>query len=374
MAQRVMTDTGVGRESVSLLLNGVDTARFQPGPPPNTPPRRALAFAKNAEHVALIRAVCAQRRIAVDFIGAAVETQVDDPASVLPGYDLVFASALSAIEAMACLRPVVVCDGRGMAGMVDMPRYEAWRPKNFGLAALDGPLSVERLAAELDRFDPAEAARVGERVRNEATREAWVDACVALYQRAIAGTIETEAAAQQWSRHLEAWTPRLAEHWAFVEERQALINEVRRLRAGLDLLPLNNRITFGADRASARFIDAVGFERRDGSMWTSSAFASLRFHPGPLKRAIEIDLEAAIYAPAADFGLEISVLVNGFEIERWTESGFAGWAERRRTIRLPLEMCHPSSTWLAFQFAQVAGAAPTTAPAFCIRATTFRES
>lgn len=372
-AERVAADIDIAHDDVALLLNGVDTKRFLPGPPPQSPPRRALAFAKNSEHVEVLRAVCAQRGIVVDFIGAAAETQLDDPAKVLPGYDLVFASALSAIEAMACLRPVIVCDGRGMAGMVDMQRYEAWRPKNFGVAALNGPLSVERVGLELDRYDPAEAARVGERARAEAGMDAWVSHCVALYQEAMeASRVGHEDARRMWAQHLEEWTPRLAEAWAFVEERQVLINEVRRLRAGLDELPLENRITFGDDRASARFIEAMGFERRHGTIWTSSSFASLRFRPGALNGPLNLDLEFAVHLPAADFVMEMTLLANGVEVARWTEAGVSGWAERARTFQLPHELCHPTATWLGFQLSQTAGAAPTTAPGFCIRATTFR--
>lgn len=373
MAERVAADIGIARKDVALLLNGVDTKRFLPGAPPQSPPRRALAFAKNSEHVEVLRTVCARRGIAVDFIGAAVETQLDDPAKVLPGYDLVFASALSAIEAMACLRPVIVCDGRGMAGMADMARYEAWRPKNFGVAALNGPLSAERVAIELDRYDPVEAARVGERVRVEAGLGAWVDNCVALYREAMAAPrVDAEVVAQMWAQHLEHWTPRLAEEWAFAEERQVLINEVRRLRAGLDELPLANRITFGDDRASARFIEAIGFERRHGTMWTSSSFASLRFRPGVLNAPLNLDLEFAVHLPATDIAMEMTLLANGVEIARWTETGFSGWAERARTFQLPRELCQPTATWLAFQLTQTGGAAPASAPGFCIRATTFR--
>ncbi|MEQ1819863.1 MAG: glycosyltransferase [Terricaulis sp.] len=373
MAARIATDIGIARADIALLLNGVDTKRFLPGSAPQSVPRRALAFAKNSEHVEVLRAVCAHRGIAVDFIGAAVETQLDDPAKVLPGYDLVFASALSAIEAMACLRPVIVCDGRGMAGMVDLARYEAWRPKNFGVAALNGPLSIERAALELDRYNPAEAARVGERVRSEAGLGAWVEQCVALYREAMAAPrVAGDRAALMWARHLEEWTPRLADEWAFVEERQVLINEVRRLRAGLDELPLDNRITFGDDRASARFIETIGFERRHGTMWTSSSFVSLRFRPGRLSGVLNLEVEFAVHLPSEDFAMEMAVLANGVEIARWTETGFAGWAERARTFQLPAELCQPTATWLSFQLAQTAGAAPTSAPGFCIRATTFR--
>lgn len=373
MAERVAADVEIPRRDVALLLNAVDVKRFLPGPVVQDPPRRALAFAKNSEHVGAVQAVCAQRGIAVDFIGAAVETQLDDPAAVMPGYDLVFASALSAIEAMACSRPTIVCDGRGLAGMVDMVRYEAWRPKNFGVAALNGPLSVQRLAHELDRHDPAEAMRVGERVRAEAGLDAWIEHCVALYREAMsAPRVGPEEAARLWAQHLEKWTPRLADEWAFTEERQVLINEVRRLRAGLDELPLGDRITFGDDRASARFIDTVGFERRDGTMWTSSPYATMRFRLGALNADLDVEMEFAMYLPAADFALEIVLLANGVEIERWTEAGYSGWVERRRTFRVPRDLCRSTATWLAFQQAQTGGAAQAMAPGLCVRSTTFR--
>jgi hypothetical protein len=370
MAARVAADADIPVDNVALLLNGVDTTRFLPGPAPAPKPKRALAFAKNSEHMAAIRAACAHREISVEFFGAAADRQLDDPAAALPGYDLVFASALSAIEAMACLRPVIVCDGRGMAGLVDIARYEAWRPMNFGVAALDGPLSIERTLAEIDRYDPAEAARVGARVREEANLDTWVEDCVALYRAAITAPLDAnQRGATQWAEHLERWTPRLAEHWAFVEERQLLINEVRRLRAGLDMLPLGDRITFGDDRASARFIEVVGFERRDGSMWTSAPFASMRFRPGVAETPLELTLEYAAYLPATNAALEISLLVNGAEVARWMERGEAGWSEGRRVVELPREAVHPATTWLAFQLKHSDAASPG---AFCVRATTFR--
>jgi hypothetical protein len=373
LADRVAFDAGLDCDSVALILNGVDTERFAPGPALPKKPSRALAFAKNEDHIAVIRDACAHRRIAVDFIGAATSVNLEDPSKALPTYDLVFASALSAIEAMSCMRPVIVCDGRGMAGMVDRKRYEAWRPQNFGLAILNAPLSIERTLAEIDRFDATESQRVGERVREEAGIAPWIAHYVALYREAIeAPPPSPEAWPLQWAQHLERWTPRPVEHWGWTNDRQILTNEMRRLRAGSEELPVGNRLTFGKEGAAARFLDPVGFEPQpDGAVWTSAHFASLRFRPGPIKTGYALTLEYAACLPDPGFTLEITALLNGVEIERWSETGFQGWAERSHKLLLPAELCHPVSTWLAFRFSQTAGGPPAHAPAFSPRAATF---
>lgn len=375
MADRVASDAGIDRASVALILNGVDLRRFTPGGALPPSPRKALAFAKNSDHVEIIRAACAQRGIAVDFIGEAAGAQVEDAAAVLPTYDLVFASALSAIEAMACLRPVIVCDGRGMAGMIDSTRYAAWRPENFGLGVFNAPLSVERVLAEIDRYDPGEAQRVGQTLRAEAGLETWIGQYVALYRDAIAAPAPSEAEwRRQWAWHLERWTPRATDEWAWTHDRQALLNDLRRARTGLEVTPRDFRMTFGKDGANARFVDPVGFEQQqDSAVWTTARLATLRFRPGAMRGGLALTMEYAAFLPADGFGLEIAALINGEEVARWTEQGAQGWAERTHTLMLPSALCYPAMTWLALRFSQVAGAPPPQAPAFSLRAVTFRD-
>jgi hypothetical protein len=375
LAERVMFDARVARDKVDLILNTVDLRRFEPGPTPAPTPKKALAFAKNEEHVETIRAACLQRGIAVDFIGQAASVEIADAGTALPNYDLVFASALSALEAMACLRPTIVCDGRGMAGMVDMPRYEKWRPENFGLGVFNAPLSVERTLAEIDRYDAAEAARVGERFRQEAGLESWIERYVDLYRAAIATPAPSKDEWDaKWAKHLERWTPRPSDEWAWTHDRQALVNELRRVRTGLEPLPRENRLTFGQEGAAARFVDPVGFEQQQsGAVWTTARLATLRFRPGAMPTGLGLALEYAVSLPDAAFGLEIAALVNGVEVARWTETGFTGWAERKRDLMLARDVCYPAMTWLAFRFTQIAGGPPTQATAFSLRAMTFRD-
>lgn len=375
LADRAAYDSGVPRERVRIVINGIDTKRFTAGPQAPPKPKRALAFAKNEEHMAAIRDACAQRGVAVDYVGAAVKTQIDDPSKALPNYDLVFASALSAMEAMACLRPTIVCDGRGLAGMVDMSRYEAWRPQNFGLAVLNAPLNAESMLAEIDRYDPVEAARVGERSRVEGDKTRWIETYVALYREAIAmPTPSAEEAQAQWARHLERWTPRAIEQWQFAHERQVIINDVRRLKLGLEELPRNDRVAFGQEGSAARFMEPVGFEHnQNGVIWTNGRMASLRLRPGVFQHDLIVALDYAAYLPHKGCELEIVAAVNGVDIARWIEESYEGWQHKARNLRLPADFMHPTATWLTFRCTQSGGAVPTHAPGFGLRAVTFRE-
>src|SRR2546429_281603 len=94
----------------------------------------------------------------------------------VPRYDLVFASALTALEAMACGRAVVVCDGRGLAGFVSPERFAHWRSCNFGLRTLAPEVSTSGVLREIDAYDAGSAAEVGRRVRQEAGLDSWLAA------------------------------------------------------------------------------------------------------------------------------------------------------------------------------------------------------
>src|SRR4029079_17666075 len=88
-----------------------------PGPALPGKPRRALAFAQRTRgHLEAIRIACEARGIALEVFGGGAGRIADKPEDLMPEFDLVFASALTAMEAMACGRAVVVCDGRGLAG------------------------------------------------------------------------------------------------------------------------------------------------------------------------------------------------------------------------------------------------------------------
>lgn len=108
---------------------------------------------------------------------------VAEPESVLRDYDVVFAKARSAIEAMAVGCAVVVADVAGVGGYVTPDNVEELRRLNFGVRTMQAErLSAPSIGAALDRYDPLASAEVSRWIRSHANFTDSVDAFEALYR------------------------------------------------------------------------------------------------------------------------------------------------------------------------------------------------
>ena len=186
---RLVLRSGIPEEKVCVLLNFVDLERFGPRGPLPARPSRALLFSNHASdetHLGVVRRACARAGLTLDVVGAGVGKPCAEPEKLLGGYDIVFAKARAALEAMAVGAAVVLCDATGMGPMVTAGELERLRALNFGVRALREPLDAGRLALEIERYDPSDAAEVSRRVRASAGREAALDELVCLYEEVIA--------------------------------------------------------------------------------------------------------------------------------------------------------------------------------------------
>ena len=187
---RLCSERGIPPERVHVVLNSVDLARFRAGPPRPPRPRRALVFSNAAgargSHLDPIREACAAEGIAVEVAGAASGRSLERPEEVLVEFDLVFAKAKAAIEAMAAGAAVVLCDAVGAGPMVTTAELGRLRALNFGVRALRHPVTAPVLRREIARYDADDAAAVSRTIRATAGRDAMVDELCALYQAVIA--------------------------------------------------------------------------------------------------------------------------------------------------------------------------------------------
>ena len=214
---RLLYEGAIPGDRVEVLLNFVDLNRFKPrGPlPPN--PRRALIFSNyvsESPYLAAVREACAEAGIELDVIGASAGNATPRPEDSLGKYDLVFAQGRSALEALAVGAAVVLCGMTGVGRMVTTTELDSLRRLNFGIRALQQPISPQIIEQELARYNPADAAAVSERIRATAGRDAVVSELIELYQSVIAehraaGARDVEAEARATSDYLRWLSPRM---------------------------------------------------------------------------------------------------------------------------------------------------------------------
>jgi hypothetical protein len=171
---------------IVIFRNAVDLDCFQIRAQLPARPQRALTLAKQSSYLDALCAACSQRGVHLDVVGPAVGDEIGDLPARLPGYELVFASARSALEAMAAGCAVVVIDGRGLAGMVTQDNVASWHENNFGARVLSRRFSAEAIAAEIDRYDASDARGVCDFVRTHSSLEDHIARLEQLHQEVIA--------------------------------------------------------------------------------------------------------------------------------------------------------------------------------------------
>ncbi|QDU05375.1 hypothetical protein V6x_51110 [Gimesia chilikensis] len=188
--ERLLTTPGIASEQVRTLYNFVDLKRYQPRAPLPEQPQSALIFSNQASdqnYAGLIRAACRARGIErVDLIGQSSGNVQSRPEELLPQYDVVFAKARCALEAMAVGCAVVVTEHYGVGGLVTSQNMQQLRRLNFGVRTMQAaPLTEASLVDALSGYNAADASKVSEWIRQEADLEQYLNQLELLYQGAI---------------------------------------------------------------------------------------------------------------------------------------------------------------------------------------------
>jgi len=186
--ERLSCEHGIAPEHIHTIRNFVDLSRFDLRDALPGKPRRALVFSNRANeqgYLGVIRQACAERDIAVDVMGAAENCSSETPEKFLGDYDIVFAKARSAMEAMACGAAVITCDSFGLGGMITQENYARSRALNFGMRTLHRTICVPNILEALDRYDARDAHAVALRSRIDTDMEPAIDAILQIYAETI---------------------------------------------------------------------------------------------------------------------------------------------------------------------------------------------
>lgn len=205
--ERLITEGGIPSVRIELLFNFFDARRFPPRGPLPIQPRFALAFSNTFSEdsdLPTLREACAQGGIELDATGIKVGQPEPNPGELLQKYDIVFAKARAAIEAMAVGNAVVLCNPGRLGPMVTSENFSNLRPLNFGIRTLDRPLSVESLVAEMQRYQPSDAMQVTALVRSQCELQDSMDRLLSLYERVIEEAKRTPVCASANGDHAAA--------------------------------------------------------------------------------------------------------------------------------------------------------------------------
>src|SRR5688500_13697112 len=152
---RLLYEHAIPEHKLRVTLNSVDLERFKPRAALPDKPQRALVFSNGANqwtHLPAVKEACARAGLALDVVGAGENAETSNPETVLGNYDLVFAKARCALEAMIVGTAVILCDARGCGPLVTTGELEKLRQQNFGVRALTEPAGSDLLLREIARY------------------------------------------------------------------------------------------------------------------------------------------------------------------------------------------------------------------------------
>jgi len=198
-ADRLLSREGIPSERVSVILNSVDVDAFRQREPLPTQPKRAIVFSNTAHELTFLPAVrdaCRRASIDVDVVGSWSDAPAMRPETILGDYDIAFAKAKCALEAMACGLAVILCDTAGLGGMVHSSELDRLRRLNFGIRSLRYPVSAKTLGAEIARYDPDDARLVSNRIRATAASSDMHTSLLSIYEKIIAERASTDRVAE----------------------------------------------------------------------------------------------------------------------------------------------------------------------------------
>jgi UDP-3-O-[3-hydroxymyristoyl] glucosamine N-acyltransferase len=193
---------GVGHDSVEVIANAVDLDHLVTRGPVSVPPRRAAVFGNNAVDGGFVESVrrgCARAALSLHEFGAGVGRTLVKPERHLAGYDVVFAKARCAIEALAAGCAVIAVDEVGYGGLVTAADVDWMLDWNVGDRCLQRAHDDATVEEDLRRIDADDVRRTSEIVRQRCSLSAALDAYERVYLKAIAAPRAPQSpAATSW--------------------------------------------------------------------------------------------------------------------------------------------------------------------------------
>ncbi|MGL5167369.1 MAG: glycosyltransferase [Afipia sp.] len=226
---RLIKSDSIPADAVGILPNAVDLRRF-PARSTSLPTRpvRALSLVKHGGPEILIAEACHHAGMEFEALGHGVDREIDDIEQRCAQADIVFATARTALEAMASGAAVILIDGRGFGGLVTTANYELGRRLNFGLGMLKEQPTLEALSSAIRAYDARDSAAVSQRVRQDADLDRTILQLENIYASVIqenAGrSFDSTILRREQIQFCRSWFMKLEPAGPWLEDRNGILS------------------------------------------------------------------------------------------------------------------------------------------------------
>jgi hypothetical protein len=186
--ERYCIENGFKEEDVEVVYNWANTDRFRLKEKINSRPKKALIFSNYLNENNIypeIKEACVELELELEIIGSSSGNPCLKPEEILQKYDLVFAKAKAAIEAMATGAAVIVCDYRGLGAMVTSSNMKHFRDFNFGMKLMTNSPTKKNLIKEINKYNSSETIKVSEYIIKESDFHSVVTSLESIYSKVI---------------------------------------------------------------------------------------------------------------------------------------------------------------------------------------------
>ena len=237
-AERFTLENGIPESKIKIIQNGVDLARFKPRGLLPKRPKRAVIFSNYAtenQETQVIRTVCSSLGIELTVMGSGTNNQVYAPEQILPDFDLVFAKARCAMEAMVVGCAVILQnEGMGIAGMVTRANVVDWHAWNFGRKLLQHPIDALHVQQAIEAYSSEDATQVSTYMREHASLDITVTAFEHLAQCVVASEssaipIDVAQENREFARYLYELNQALTQKDRLLEQQEQSLKQQEKI-------------------------------------------------------------------------------------------------------------------------------------------------
>ncbi len=246
---RLVKSDGIPADKIEILHNAVDLRRLQQRSLPlPAKPLRALSLVKHGGPETIIAEACRQAGLQFEAYGHGVGKPIDNIEQRCAEADIVFATARTALEAMASGAAVVLIDGRGFGGLVTTANYDLGRRLNFGAGMLTEQPTLAALTDAIRGYNASDSEAISQRVRQDADLDRTIlqleDIYASVIQESAGRVFDPDVLRHEQIQFCRSYVGKLEPIGQWAEDRTHYLSQNDELRSAIQALERSRSVRF----------------------------------------------------------------------------------------------------------------------------------